>query len=180
MLRFLACVLVSCLAACASSSRPASSADANAPAGPSQSVRLAVTDFRTAATFELVSESHTGYLEQYSTVRNDASRKVQDDEVMTALRAYMRERGYDRYARSGRAPALERGAKAWVLEADGPDGPTHALVTPSTSGDELQTLREIREVVLEAYNRTQGWQAVEVKDGQLPFKKPEFPGQKKP
>ena len=44
--------------------------------------RVGLRDYRTGRNFELVNETHTSRVEQYSTLRDNADRKVQSDEIV--------------------------------------------------------------------------------------------------
>ncbi len=155
-------------------------ADSSATATKGDPLRMTVTQFQNGAVFELVNRSHSDPVEQYSTVRSDASRKVQDDKLMAALRDGLRDNGYDKLAHSGRAPALATGTRAWTLEIESKDGTSYILATPETPADTLKKMRELRDAVIEVYNRTQGWQSVEIKDGKLPFQQTQIGEKKKP
>lgn len=161
-------LLALCLSgACTSASGgpDASGATDSNSAGKSQgeAVSMIVTDYRSGAVFELVSQAHTAALDQYSKVAADASRKVQDDELMTALRDYLVDEGLDELAQPGKAPRLAKGAKAWTLEVSDAKGARHVIATPQTSADDMKRMRTLLDAVLATYNETQGWQAVDIK-----------------
>jgi hypothetical protein len=89
--------------------------------------RVAFVDYRNGTHLELVNETHTGRVEQYSEVRADASRKVQTDEVMQGLVEVLRERGFDRQARPGPAPRASDGQAVMALEIADGDRVEHVL-----------------------------------------------------
>jgi hypothetical protein len=162
----LACVLAcgaTLAQSCTSSGAPRQAASASTEASKGEAVRMTVADYRSGATFELVNQAHTTAIDQYSKVSTDASRKVQDDELMFALRDYLVDEGFDDLARSGAAPALAHGTKAWTLELADGKGARHLVATPETSADDMKAMRKLLEAVLATYNETQGWQAVDIK-----------------
>jgi hypothetical protein len=168
MLR-LARALSLCLAAACTSSGGSRPADGEPSAAPSrapataESVRMTVRDYRSGASFELVSQAHTAPLDQYSKVAADASRKVQEDELMRALRDYLEDQGLARLALPGAAPALAAGSKAWTLEVADARGVRHVVATPETPAEDMKRLRALLDAVLATYNETQGWQAVDLR-----------------
>lgn len=157
-------LLALCLAgACTSSSgsRPSSSDPAAAQAR--EPVRMTVADYRSSAVFELVNEAHTSAIDQYSKVATDAARKVQEDELMLALRDYLEQEGLSKLAQPGKAPTFAKGTKAWTLEVDDARGLRHLVATPSTPPEDMKKMRGLLEAVLATYNETQGWQAVDIR-----------------
>lgn len=164
-MRILLVLLLVSFAACTSSGSSRSSTTAadgtTAPRG--EAIRMTVRDYRSSARFELVSQALVGALEQYSTLAPDASRKVQDDELMTALRDYLEGEGWSELAQRGKAPELTDGAKAWTLEVEDARGARFVLATPETPKADMQRMRALLDAVLATYNETQGWQAVDIK-----------------
>lgn len=144
------------------------------PAGPAYLLRM--VDYRSKARFELVNHSHTAPLAQYSKKRPDPSRKVASDEWMTGLLAYFRENGWDKEVRDGAAPAGATGSLLWSLELVGPEGTKHIAEPTNASDSQRKRLRIMWKAFLDTYNQTPGYQAVEIRDGKLPFKQPELPG----
>lgn len=142
--------------------------------------RVAYLDYRNGLVFELVNESHTDRVEQYSALRQDASRKVQSDEVVSGLIEALRAQGFRRMARSGAAP---RGASApamMAVEIDDGGGVEHVLGLKGMPADDRRTVLALGQSVLEIYNATYSLQAVEVREGESPFENPVGPTQHKP
>jgi hypothetical protein len=165
-MRSLTILVLLLIAACTSSggaSSTSASPAATAPAKQGQPLRMTVCDYRSGAVFELVNQSHTSAVEQYSKLAGSASRKVQDDEIMSALRAYLDDQGFARLSQVGKAPTYTKGAKAWTLEVADAHGERFLLATPQTGADDMQALRTMLDAVLATYNETQGWQAVDIK-----------------
>ncbi|MBI5432558.1 MAG: hypothetical protein HZA52_06990 [Planctomycetes bacterium] len=161
----LSILLALCLAgACTSSGgeRPSSS-DSAAAAQAREAVRMTVADYRSSAVFELVNQAHTSAIDQYSKVATDAARKVQEDELMLALRDYLEEEGLSKLAQPGKAPTFAKGTKAWTLEVDDARGLRHLVATPGTPPEDMKKMRGLLEAVLATYNETQGWQAVDIR-----------------
>jgi len=163
----LACLLLGLLAACTST-----------PPAP-RPQRVTYFDLRSGARFELVNETHTGRLEQYSEVRSDAARKVQTDEVMQGLVEVLRDRGFDDQARPGPAPRAGEGESVMALEIEDGDKIEHVLGYRGMPEAELRRLLELRQDFLELYNATYGLQAVEQREGESPFQNPVGPTRKK-
>lgn len=151
------------------------SAEQAQPKGPAYLLRM--VDYRSKARFELVNHSHTTPLAQYSKKRPDPSRKVASDEWMTGLLGYFRENGWDKEVRDGAAPAGANGSLLWSLELVGPDGTTHIAEPTNATGSQRTRLRTLWKAFLDTYNQTPGYQAVEIRDGKLPFKQPKLPGE---
>lgn len=160
-MRILAAFALCVAAACTSSGGSSRSSESTAAQG--ESVRLTVRDFRSGAQFELVSQSLVSALDQYSKVAPDASRKVQDDELLTALRDYLEKEGLAELAAPGKAPGFSSGTKAWTLEVEDASGVRHLLATPQTPAEDMKRMRSLLDAVLATYNETQGWQAVDIK-----------------
>lgn len=161
---FVLCLATAVAAGCTSSGAPnRASADSAATAAKGESVRMTINDYRSGATFELVNRSHTDALDQYSKISSSASRKVQDDELMTALRDYLEDEGFEKLAHSGSAPTFSKDTKAWTLELADAKGTRHVVATPQTPIEDMKAMRKLLDAVLATYNETQGWQAVDIK-----------------
>jgi hypothetical protein len=141
--------------------------------------RVAFVDYRNGTHLELVNETHTGRVEQYSEVRADASRKVQTDEVMQGLVEVLRERGFDRQARPGPAPRASDGQAVMALEITDGDRVEHVLGWRGMSADDRAELLALAQNFVALYNETYGLQAVEVREGDTPFENPVGPTRKK-
>jgi hypothetical protein len=140
-------------------------------------VRVAFVDYRTGERMELVNESHTGRLEQYSEVRSDASRKVQTDDVMQGLVEHLVDQGWARFAQPGPAPAgVGAGdtiVTAMELERDGEL--EHIAGRKGMPPDDKQRMLQLVAAFVDTYNATYSLQAVESKPGELPFEEPVKP-----
>jgi hypothetical protein len=157
------------LAACSSQRSGTTSSDPNAPEQkptPGEPVRMTVYDYRTPIQFELVNQSHTTKVDQYSKVRKleEASRKVQEDEVMAALLVWENDNGFQKFAQQGSAPALRSGMRTWALEIETPAGTRYIMEASTASVEDKKQMRKLRDAVIEIFNNTQSWQAVDVQD----------------
>jgi hypothetical protein len=141
--------------------------------------RVAFLDYRNGTHLELVNETHTGRVEQYSTVRGDASRKVQTDEVMQGLVEVLRKRGFDSLARPGPAPRASDGQGVMALEIADGERVEHVLGWRGMPADERAELLALTQNFVDLYNETYGLQAVDVKQGDTPFENPVGPTRKK-
>jgi hypothetical protein len=147
------------------------------PQGPAYLMRM--IDYRSGHRLELVNESHTSSVAQYSKRRGDPSRKVVTDEWMVGLIDYLREQGWSKEVRAGNAPTAARDSLHWALEMTGPDGTSYIAQPMDASGSRRTRLRTMQKAFVDTYNATQGWQAVRVDPGTLPFKAPDY-GKKQP
>jgi hypothetical protein len=165
-------LLVSALVGCTSTSR------AGEPAAKSGiPLRISWRDYRGGQLLELVNESHTDRLEQYSKLRESAGRKVQTDDVMAAMVDHMQTGGYAKLWLPGSAPAAGAGAWFWSLEVEGPKGVSFIAEGANTPVEDKRPRRELRDAFIELYNNTYSLQAVKVKEGETPFSAPE-PGKR--
>ena len=146
------------------------------PKGPAYLMRM--IDYKSGARLELVNESHTEPIKQYSTVRSDPSRKVTSDEWMNGLLGYLRENGWSKEQKSGSAPTMARDSLRWSLEIVGPDGTNYVAEAPDTKGSQRTRLKTLQKAFIDTYNATQSFQAVSAQDGKLPFKVPDYPENK--
>jgi hypothetical protein len=163
-------LFLGCLAAACSST--GSSGGDGASGGTGTPIQLTFVDYRTGARTELVNESHTSKLEQYSKTRSDASRKVQSDELIDGLVEYLEDNGFRKLAASGDPPYLTGGQFYWTLQLIEPERRCYVAEGRNTTLADKQRLRAFSQAFLGVYNLTDGWQAVEVKPGELPFKGP--------
>jgi len=152
----------------------------NAPAGeakpsPNGPLRVGYTDYRSDQVLELVNESHTGRVEQYSKVGESANRKVQSDEIMDALIEHLDEQGFAKLAQPGHSPTKGDGRWLWSIEIERARGPSFVAVPPGLTAAEIKPYIAIKAAFVETYNATYGLQAVKVKAGETPFKAPEPP-----
>ncbi len=137
--------------------------------------RVGLRDYRSGRNFELVNETHTSRVAQYSTVRDNADRKVQSDEIVAELVGWLDSEGFGSLAQTGAAPTEKSADRVWVLEVQGPDGPRHLLVTKSTSPESYAICRKLKAGFLDIYNATYAGQAKQMAEGETPFLAPELP-----
>jgi hypothetical protein len=169
MKQLLYALIVGGLAACSSTG---SDDGDEAPAEKGTPILLSFVDYRTGARSELVNESHTSKLEQYSKPRSDAARKVQSDELVAGLVEYLEDNGFRKLAASGDPPYLTGGQFYWTLQLVEPERRCYVAAGRNTSLADKQRLHAFSQAFLGVYNHTDGWQAVEVKPGEMPFKGP--------
>jgi len=165
--RLLSSLLLAALCACASAPQVA------------RPQRVLFVDFRTGTRFELVNETHTGRVEQYSELRASADRKVQTDEVLSGLVEVLRDEGFDAQARPGPAPRQSDGQAVMALEIEDGDRTEHALGFKGMPPDDRKQLLLMAQNFVDLYNATYGLQAVELEEGENPFENPIGPTRKK-
>jgi hypothetical protein len=141
--------------------------------------RVTYVDYRKNAWLELVNETHTGRVEQYSEVRENASRKVQTDEVMQGLVEVIRKGGFERQARPGPAPRASDGTSVVALEIQDGERIEHVLGFKGMPSSDHKQLLSMSQSFIEIYNLTYGLQAVEKKQGETPFENPVGPTRNK-
>ena len=159
------------LAACSSAPRQ--------PDGSGEALRVGYIDYRNQTVLELVSTAHTDRLEQYSQIRANASRKVQSDEVMTALVEYLDDNGFGELAQPGPAPFQGDGHSVWSLEIERPGGLSHVTYPIGLPADQKQRYGLLWQTFLDTYNATYSLQAVEMKPGATLFEPPTGPKKRK-
>lgn len=150
-----------------------------AEGGSGRALRVSLLDYRSQKSFELVSESHTSRVEQYSKVRAQPSRKVQTDEIMGQLVDWMDDHEFGRLALAGPAPRSAPERAVWSLELEEPEGVRHCLLIKDMPAADGLACRQLIAGVLDIFNNTYGAQTVEVKEGETPFQAPEAPRRKK-
>ena len=146
------------------------------PNGP---VCIAYNDYRSAQTLELVNESHTGRVEQYSKVGESANRKVQSDEIVDALLDHLGKQGYGKLAQAGHAPVNGENHWLWSLAVERSSGVSFVAMPSGLTTEQKQPYRVLWDAFLATYNATYGLQSVKVKQGETPFKAPEPPAHAK-
>jgi len=161
------------LAGCASSS---------AASGPARPQRVAWVDYRSQVLLELVNESHTGRVEQYSQVRSraEASRKVQTDEVMAELVRVLRELDFAERALPGPMPRSGNGTNMMGLELDDGGQVSHLLAWRGMPAEQRLAFLDMANNFAEIYNSTYSLQAVDVGLDESPFENPVGPTRTKP
>ena len=157
--------LLAFLGGCAS----APAADRAAP------TRIGLYDFRSQRRFELVNEAHTARLDQYSTVRANADRKVQSNEIVAELAGWLETEGFGALARDGASPSRGSTDAVWALEVELDGKPRHLVVSKSTPPADYALCRNLKAGFLDIYNATYAGQATQTKEGETPFLAPEPP-----
>ena len=165
-------VLVSC-----SSTSSSGSAGADGP------VRVTLTQWHDGQYFELVNDSFTSEVESksrvevYSTVRSDAQRKVQADEVTEELLVFFEDHGFDELSTAGHAPPpkVQADNGGWTIEVEDAKGVRFALTVGRTREDKVELLMMIQ-AFFEIWNNTFSLQSVDVQPGDSPFKRAKTPG----
>ncbi len=167
--RLLVCLLLGgSLGACASSSAANEAGTA---------LLVSLQNLKTGERFELASESHTDRVAYYSDARDDAARKVQTDEIMSAFLGELDRQGFGKHARPGPAPALGSGSVIrWALEVEGASGQAHWLIGTGSSPDDWLVFQKCRDTFLQLYNITVSYQAVENAGGRSYFDDQARPG----
>jgi hypothetical protein len=158
-----------------------SAACASTPAPPGRPQRVAFLDYRNGTHLELVNETHTGRLEQYSAVvrPTEATRKVQTDDVMAALVELLRDEGFDDLGQEGPAPVRGGDTGMMAIELEDGDRIEHVLGFKGMPAADRQKVLSLAQSIVEIYNATYGLQAVELKEGESPFQNPVGPTREK-
>ena len=136
-------------------------------------MRVTLRGYSSGQLFELVSESHTNRVDYYSQSRADAARKIQADEVLEALIDEMESRGFDRHAKSGRAPTqAATKAVSWGFELEVGDEITHWLTGSGAPDEERLAFQECMSAFLQLYNVSASYQTIENPEGPEFFDEP--------
>jgi hypothetical protein len=123
-------------------------------------------NYRGGERFELANEAHTNRVNYYSSARNDAARKVQTDEVMSAFLRELQRLGFEEHARVGRAPDAAQGdVVRWGLEVASGEREVHWLVGTGSALDEWKAFEQCRDTFLQLYNSTVSYQTVQNESG---------------
>jgi len=135
--------------------------------------RVTFVDYRNGVRMTLVNEAHTDPVELYSEIRerSTATTKVVSNEVMTALMTHFAEKGFDRYAERGFAPATPRGGELQSLEVERP-GEVQSLATYGHDTAAEHSFRECRLAFLQAQELTMQFQAVRNDGSDVIFEQP--------
>ncbi|HEX6882688.1 MAG TPA: hypothetical protein VF530_04860 [Planctomycetota bacterium] len=138
--------------------------------GAGTKVLVTLHNYRIAQRFELASESHTDRVTYYSSARDDAARKVQTDEVMSAFLRELERLGLGTHARTGRAPSTATGdVIRWGLEVSSGERQVHWLVGTGSKAEDWQAFERCRDTFLQLYNSTVSYQTVENQSGKQFF-----------
>ena len=132
-------------------------------------LRVTLRNYRAGQNFELVSESHTDRVEYYSTPRDDAARKVVEDDMVAALIGELDKRGFRKQGEVGRAPSQGGSLLTWGLEIDRGGPVEHWIIGQGTEPDELLRFQEGVQVFLELYNNVISFQTIENPEGRNYF-----------
>jgi len=149
------------LAACAGprSGRYSSSSASNyiSPDGP---IRVTFRDYRSGLVMNLLNESHSDPVEYYSQPRNDASTKIQNDEIIDALIEVFEAKGFERMKFDGPAPQHGGGAsRALAIEKHGRI--QHIVFRQEDARANRLAFNDCAAAFLEINNLTYGAQTVE-------------------
>ncbi|MFM7297236.1 MAG: hypothetical protein ACKO4Q_08440, partial [Planctomycetota bacterium] len=137
--------------------------------------RIGLYDFRSQRRFELVNEAHTARLDQYSTVRENADRKVQSNEIVADLTGWFEKEGFAALAREGASPTKGSTDAVWAMEVELDGKLRHVVVSKSTPPADYALCRSLKAGFLDIYNATYAGQATQTKEGESPFLAPEPP-----
>ena len=165
---FITCALLAACSSTGGSGGRSSSGDG----AEGEPIILVYTYFQTGASMELANESHTNRLNQYSEPRSNANRKVQSDDLMKDLIDYLDAKGFSKEAIQGDPPYMTGGDLSWTLQLERPSGKSYVAESKTSSTREKRRLRIYSQAFLSTYNATQGWQAVKIESGEMPFKGP--------
>jgi hypothetical protein len=164
------CWLLTFLVACAAFSACASRGQSPASEVANE-VLVTLHNYKAKTQFELASESHTSRVEYYSDEREDAARKIQTDEVMSAFLREIDKLGLGTFARTGKAPSTTNGdVIRWGLEVASSGGrEVHWLVGTGSSAEEWKKFDQCRDSFLQLYNSTVSYQSVHNQGGKSYF-----------
>jgi hypothetical protein len=123
---------------------------------------LRVTYRDTRHKLELVSSSHTDAANLYSKQRTSADTKVQTDRAVQALLKEFETRGFDKYAREGRAPSNN---SVPSFEVETPDGVRTLLKSKAAPLEAQKSFNECLYVFQLLYNETHGLQVISNQSG---------------
>ena len=162
LLHHLLLLLPALAGACASTAAPAEVEP--------QSLRMTYRDYRRGGQrIELVSETHTGFSEQYSQKASDPFRKVLPDAVMVATAEHFDDLGFAAAARPGRAPGLGSGAFHRSFEVDRPGATLYLATGAGSTREELDVMNRVFGDFMQLYNATQSFQVVDNPMGEFLF-----------
>jgi hypothetical protein len=130
-------------------------------------VLVTLYNYKSGARFELASESHTNRVDYYSGERDDAARKIQTDEVMSAFLRELDQSGLSSYAKTGKAPrSTQNEVIRWGLEVAARNGrEVHWLVGTGSNSEEWKQFDQCRDTFLQLYNSTVSYQSVRNQGG---------------
>jgi len=126
-------------------------------------MRVTLIDYTQGQEFELVNPAHTNPVEYYSTMRNEASRKIVATEVMEALVEFLQDQGFDKYGQAGKIPPV--GNLTTVIEVEGPGGQAYWGIGRQTPAKERKNMRDSALNFLALYNEVTSYQRIENEQG---------------
>lgn len=138
--------------------------------GPVRMTQTMISSDGNVYTFELVNDAHTDASEYYSKTRDSNQRKVQTNDIMSELVAYVKREGWDDYARPGSNPSIPGGNLKWILEMETPQSTTHLVLHTGVEPAEQNSLHVISNAFIGVYNSTGAAQSVRLQPGEDPFK----------
>jgi len=131
---------------------------------------VTLRDYQNGARFELASESHSDPVEYYSDKREDAVRKIQTDEIMSAFLGELDRSGLGTHGRTGHAPELGKSdVVSWGIEVETPAQSVHWMVGKGSALEEWKQFQRCRDVFLQLYNVTVSYQTVQNESGKQFF-----------
>jgi len=142
------------------------------PTGEDALMRVTLRRYKQSQTFELVSESHTDPKKYYSTLRQDANRKVLPDRSMQALVQGIRKAGLDSFGQAGPAPTSAKGGIASSFEIEQGGSLSHWAPRPGSGSEavkEQQAYFLIMNDFLKIYSQTESFQFVRNEKGSQIF-----------
>jgi len=167
-LRSIAVLVCLLSGACASTGSPGS-----------DRILVSLFDYESGRRFELASESHTDRVEYYSTVRDDAARKIQLDAVMRQLIGELNGHELAEHAQEGPAPSRGGGAISRAFEIRTGERTRHWVVGSGTPAAERLAFNDCVHSFLQLYNSSASFQAVHNDEGASFFHRPEPSAAKK-
>lgn len=135
-------------------------------------MRVTLRRYKQGQVFELVSESHTDPKQYYSTLRQDANRKVLPDGSMQALVKGIRSAGMDSYGKPGPAPKNATNGIASSFEIERGGSLSSWAPRPGSSEEALkeqQAFFLIMNDFLKIYSQTESFQFVRNEKGSQIF-----------
>lgn len=126
-------------------------------------LRVRYLAYRSRQSLQLVNESHSDPHRLYSQKVSveEASTKVQSDEVMDALVERLREHGFFDRAQVGPAPPMSSSSYSQAFEVEGPDGVKHWKVLDKSSEKDRRDFLLCAKDFVDLYNETIQMQAVD-------------------
>lgn len=126
-------------------------------------LRVRYLAYRSGQSLQLVNESHTDPHRLYSQKVSvqEASTKVQSDEVMDALVERLREHGFFDRAQNGPAPSMKASNYSQAFEIESQEGVKHWKVLDKSSEKDRRDFLLCAKDFVDLYNETIQMQAVD-------------------